>query len=755
MLSIHAAFSAQKATTTKVQLPILNWEPRSDWVSVKSLGAIGDGKADDTAAIQKALDGIKDGSTVYLPAGTYRITKTLTLRGPLHGVLIVGHGRNTTLIWDGEIGGKIFLDDGVAYSRFVGITFRGQNKASIGFYHYSDRRFETEVRHQHLAFYDFTEAGILAEPNDKYALSEAMFENCLFVRCKRGVSFTQFNDYDFTFDGCEFQQSDTAIDCVHGNFYIRNCHFESSKVVDINAFNEHGSSVRRCTSIGSNAFIKFNHPVGTLTIQDCHVSGWKNPEGAIPLGVPPGTPEIQDPAQAMLVGGAPVIIFDCVFTNPPSKNPPIKINKLDQKIIVSQNVSKGTEKVFYPDNAGKFYTVPAGKRKGSITSADQHFLTDNVKISGKVFDAKRDFGAKGDNVTDDTAAIQKTIDAARKYGKNSIAYLPTGTYIIKDTLHITGKDYHVGGSGWFTKLFWKGAEGGTTIEILDPQNLTLENIDTGTHDVGQMNNGIDVHQIGSDKPSRMTYNGVWAYGMYQLQPFRKGFLFSNLGKDSVVVVPYVQGNMHFVDCAQATILVNCSYEGSLVVDGKDTRREGLLGFQTRLATLVTHALYLRDNQNITVSDFYIEQANNGYLFEGSPGLPPGRATIQGAKVHFFLSEKDKGTAVEINNYGGQIFMGHLQFYVDPKATRLWQTGENPVKLYLLATTFYDTKPDIRKTDAAQFYFIGNMPFGMQTVQYGAEDALPEAGLSSLIPMFDDLRRLGETDLKLNHPKVGK
>lgn len=47
------------------QIPALNWVARSDWVNVKTdvtPAAVGDGVADDTAAIQKALEGVKDGS---------------------------------------------------------------------------------------------------------------------------------------------------------------------------------------------------------------------------------------------------------------------------------------------------------------------------------------------------------------------------------------------------------------------------------------------------------------------------------------------------------------------------------------------------------------------------------------------------------------------------------------------------------------------------------------------------------------------
>ena len=99
----------------------------------------------------------------------------------------------------------------------------------MGFHHHSRRRFETEVRHQHLAFRGFTDAGVLAEPKDKYALAETAFENCLFEDCGRGVSFVSFNDYNYTFDGCEFRRCGVGIECAHGNFYARNCHFSQRR----------------------------------------------------------------------------------------------------------------------------------------------------------------------------------------------------------------------------------------------------------------------------------------------------------------------------------------------------------------------------------------------------------------------------------------------------------------------------------------------------------------------------------------------
>lgn len=55
-------------------------------VNIRDCGAVGDGKADDTAAIQAALTKAKDGpkgSSVTLPAGQYRVTKTLVVENCL------------------------------------------------------------------------------------------------------------------------------------------------------------------------------------------------------------------------------------------------------------------------------------------------------------------------------------------------------------------------------------------------------------------------------------------------------------------------------------------------------------------------------------------------------------------------------------------------------------------------------------------------------------------------------------------------
>lgn len=68
---------------------------RTPDVSVKDSGAVGDGKADDTAAIQKAIDD-NPGKTILLPAGRYKISKVIVIQKS--GTVLQGEGPDKTII---------------------------------------------------------------------------------------------------------------------------------------------------------------------------------------------------------------------------------------------------------------------------------------------------------------------------------------------------------------------------------------------------------------------------------------------------------------------------------------------------------------------------------------------------------------------------------------------------------------------------------------------------------------------------------
>lgn len=63
--------------------------------NVRDYGAVGNGREDDTAAIQKALSAAVSGDEVFFPAGVYRLTAALTLTR--QGISILGEGKQSIL----------------------------------------------------------------------------------------------------------------------------------------------------------------------------------------------------------------------------------------------------------------------------------------------------------------------------------------------------------------------------------------------------------------------------------------------------------------------------------------------------------------------------------------------------------------------------------------------------------------------------------------------------------------------------------
>ena len=66
--------------------------------NIKAFGAVGDGVADDTAAIQAAIDAaiVQGGGVVFTPAGSFRITTPLAVTSK--GVSIIGVGRSSRFV---------------------------------------------------------------------------------------------------------------------------------------------------------------------------------------------------------------------------------------------------------------------------------------------------------------------------------------------------------------------------------------------------------------------------------------------------------------------------------------------------------------------------------------------------------------------------------------------------------------------------------------------------------------------------------
>lgn len=733
--------SALSASSDAPQLPELNWTPRSDWVNVKAHGAAGDGVADDTDALQALLDTVKSGMTFYFPPGAYRITRTLNMTGPALGVSWIGHGRSTRLVWDGEEDGRMVKEDGFAQNaRYEGFELDGRGRAAIGFWHFSNTRFETEILHRNLAFRNFRDAGLRSEQQwkqegDRYATAEVVIQNCLFEECGVGAWFGSFNDYNYTFDGCEFLRCGTGIQCAKGNFYVRNSHFEESSRMDIDGGGEHGCSVRRVTSWGSRKFLH-HWGIKPMVIEDCQIGAWKDSVGT---------------EGAVTLRGAPVVMVGCVFTNAPDAHAPVKVNALGQRLLVSNCSAESNAPLFARElgddqyaraEASKFleYVIelPSDRHAGNIVSPRTRFLKDNWPVPGRVFDAKTDFGAKGDGQSDDTASLQQMIDAAREAGDGAIAYLPMGRYVITNTLRMSGANFTVGGCGPFSRLLWRGAEGGTMLTVENPQHLRLENIMIGHHDAGPGAQAVDILQTG-DSASFMTYEAVFVYGMYQKDPFSKGLRFQSLPAGSTVVLNRVNGNLRFTDCGDATVFAPVSYEGSLIVEGEKSGRSGFMGFQTRLATVVSGGLYLKDNHSIVMSDFFMEQSDAGWLLEGRADLPPGRAVIQAPKLHLNETLKNPPPPIQIRGYAGAAVIGPIQFYVWPKPATILQEGEPLTTVALLAGNFYETTPDFQVSSGEVFRTIA--------VQ-GITNSLTSADYPLLKQAFDDLRKLGALDLAL-------
>lgn len=742
------------------ELPRLDWEERSDWLNVKTkFGAAGDGKADDTAAIQAALDSLKDGfgqsNTVYLPAGVYRITKTLKWRS-LYGKRIIGHGRDTRIVWDGsdpKATQVMFHSDGAtAGVLFEGIVWDGAGKAAEGVYHCSSTHYESAVVHRNELFINMG-TGIFSGEGGTFpfrcATAEVLFDNCLFVNVGNGILFLGYNQLDNTVTGCGFYYCTSAIRNITGNVYVRDCHFEGSRDIDIYT-HVGANSALRCTSVGSNRFLASDDG---FVLQDCHVEGWRSPKGAV------------------VMRGAPFTIFDCTFTHPPSDAPPVMLPSAEIPVIFSNCKSEGTAGVlgssneYLRDTPIKPLVVPHGQRGPAVTSARQTFFRSDVEVSGKVFDAKRDFGAKGDGKADDTTAILATIQAARAHGKGAIAYLPNGQYLVTKTLEVTGEDYRVSGAGccWDagTAIRWGGpapavGDEVAIIRVKNARNVKLAGVKVGSaycDEPGVISILHEGTEAAPSVPALVTYDDVGGYT-----------LFRGLGRQDRVFIGVLFGIAEFDSCQRATVLFeqfhpsrhpqSKKFDTTLRVRGRDQAvpKDGFLGLLTFYNSLNPFDITVEDSQNLVISDYYTEQTWRVLRMKGNPGDTPGRVTLLCHKFH----GEHVDDLVHVRDYHGGLYLTAAPIsqvpITDPEEAKtvaggtmagvkvksvpmvFSHTGTNPFDIMMVGgNTLFKTDPS-----ASLILPKAGQPW---------PPALSDADLSKIAAALDDLRRLGHVDLE--------
>lgn len=134
---------------TKVSYSMIEAAP----VNVRDFGAVGDGVADDTFALQSALDAVfsNNGGTLRIPAGTYKITADLVpqINGTTSRFFrIIGDGMDSTVINGGAAGYglKIYADTPPSRTKvFVSLllqnfSMKATGLAGIGFDIYSMQR---------------------------------------------------------------------------------------------------------------------------------------------------------------------------------------------------------------------------------------------------------------------------------------------------------------------------------------------------------------------------------------------------------------------------------------------------------------------------------------------------------------------------------------------------------------------------------------------------------------------------------------
>jgi hypothetical protein len=458
--------------------------PFPSWANVKTnYGAAGDGISDDTAAIQKALNALgSTNPTLYFPAGTYRITQTLTLAGQIYVNIIGQDPANTTILWAGAAGGTMLYLNGIAYSRFDRLSFNGQGNAAVAVDQSkadsSSNYFDTGNEYADDVFENAgigLRCGYLGWGCAETAMLRDQFTNNTVA----GVALGNFNALDMFIWYSLFQNNTVGVTNYPGagNFHVFNSIFENSAAADVSYGNTGVFNFRNNYSIGSKRFVSGggSNSANNITLQ-----------GNVIL-------DTTDPKSVFMWDNGPYIFLDNIVRSAAS---------VTSGPVVQGGTDSQPSDLFSMGNTFTVSSPIALAGSGHFHSVqDQVVARSTVNptmptLPGTPPNNQRRIFEVAPGAT--AAQIQAAINHAAASGTvKPVVHIQPGSYSINATLVVpAGSDVQIIGDGAYSGLTWSGAGIGPVMQLQGPSKATLR--DFSVNGNGNTADGIEVD--GADQP---------------------------------------------------------------------------------------------------------------------------------------------------------------------------------------------------------------------------------------------------------------
>jgi hypothetical protein len=590
--------------------------PFPSWADAKrDYGAVGDGQNDDTAALQKALDELRREErkrfVLYLPAGTYRLTRTLVLLRERHNeakdISIIGEApENTVLLWDGPAGGVMF-DYGAWYSKVGRLTFDGKGKARTAIAH--GKQFATFNEFSDLIIRDVG-IGIEAGAPGGQGIAETTVLRSTFQRCSvAGISIQNFNSLDWFiwqshFEDCGYGVTNTK---GAGNYHVYNSTFLRSTTADLGMGNTEYFSIRHNTSINSKAFF---------------VAGGIGACGMVTLqGNTVYAPDVKTPIQVGNLG--PLLLLDNWIV---SKVSPVVKANLQGSLFAEGNTFEGgiarVEQAIQANPKALMFE----NRIGQGLQVERLAPQTPTNLQRTIIEVP--VGAPG-------SAIQAAIRAAaQRQGQRPVVHVPAGNYRIEQTVEIpAGSDVQLVGDGARSRLEWAGQGRGPVLRLKGPARATLRDLEiSGARRAdGLVIENSDQHgaRIFMEQANitRAQQVGLLVHGLKYANVELHGINHANCGLGVKVIGP-----------------TDGSYEGGRVAIFGGASSNNTLSYE------------VAEGGRLLAQDIWYESRTQSRFMRASG---TGDFTLHGAKVAVALKEEEP--ALEFDDFSGSMSFLNVVF----------------------------------------------------------------------------------------------